>query len=81
MGTCRVFVVAAGALVQTQVEDVARVFLIDEHVVAIVDGKGVENEAQLLDTFRSAQFTRSSLQTRVQRKVSLPHLLTFKCPG
>ena len=40
---------------------------VDEHVFAIVDKKFAEYDAQLLDTFRSAQFTGPSLEVRMER--------------
>ena len=73
--------VGAGALIEAEVEDVAGSFLVDEHVVAVVDREGVEVEAQLLDAFGRSQFARSRLQARMKREVSLPHLLALERSG
>lgn len=68
----------AGRFVKSQVENVAGIFLVDEHVAPVVDAKSVEYEAQLLDTFGSAQLSRARLQARMEREMSLPYLAALE---
>lgn len=69
----------ARRLVQAEVENVAGIFLVDEHVVAVVDAEGAEHDAQLLDAFRSTQLTGASLEARMEREVGLPYLAALEC--
>lgn len=63
---------------KAQIEDVAGILLVDEHIAPVVDAESAEDDAQLLDTFGRAQLARSGFEARVEREVSLPHLAALE---
>ena len=69
----------AGRFVKTKVKDVAGIFLVDEHVAAVVDAEGAEDDAELLDTFGRAQLTGTRFEAWMEWEMRLPHLATLEC--
>lgn len=69
----------ARRFVKTEVKHVAGILLVDEHVAAVVDAEGAEDDAELLDTFRRAQLTRTCFEARMEREMRLPNLTALEC--
>lgn len=68
----------ARRFVQSEVKHIARILLVHKHVVPVVHTERIENDPQLLETFRRVRLAGPGFEARVQRKVSLPDLATLE---